>query len=88
MTASLHSTLKRAINIGGREYVLTLTMDGLKLTLKGKHKGIELAWTDLVSGDAALATALHASIGAIPPRRTDAARQPAAKPRAHRRPAS
>jgi len=30
----LHSTLKRALTIDGREFVLTLTQDALKLTLK------------------------------------------------------
>jgi hypothetical protein len=33
----------------------------LKLTEKGRRKGQELSWKDLVSGDAALATALNAS---------------------------
>jgi hypothetical protein len=34
----------------------------LKLTEKGRRKGQELAWKDLVTGDAALATALNASV--------------------------
>ena len=34
----------------------------LKLVPKGKRKGMELAWKDLVSGQAALATALNASL--------------------------
>ena len=29
---------------------------------KGKRNGLEIAWKDLVSGDAALATALNASL--------------------------
>ena len=37
---------------------------GFKLVAKGKRKGVELAWTAVVSGEAALATALNASIGA------------------------
>jgi len=61
----LHSTLKRALTIDGREYVLTLTPDALKLTLKGKRNGVELPWTQLVNGEAALAVALHASLGAF-----------------------
>ncbi|HTD75839.1 MAG TPA: hypothetical protein VK652_20090 [Steroidobacteraceae bacterium] len=61
----LHSTLKRALTIDGREYVLTLTQDALKLTLKGKRNGVELPWTQLVNGEAALAVALHASLGAF-----------------------
>jgi hypothetical protein len=61
----LHSTLKRALIIDGRDYVLTLNETALKLTLKGKRNGVELPWTQLVNGEAALAVALHASLGAF-----------------------
>jgi hypothetical protein len=36
----------------------------LKLAEKGHRRGVELSWKDLVSGDAALATALKASLEA------------------------
>jgi hypothetical protein len=65
MTTPLHSTLKRALTIEGREYVVTLTDTTLKLTLKGKRNGVELPWAQLVNGEAALAVALHASLGAF-----------------------
>jgi hypothetical protein len=65
MTTPLHSTLKRALSIDGHDYVVTLTAASLKLTLKGKRNGVELAWTQLVSGEAALAVALQASVGAF-----------------------
>jgi hypothetical protein len=61
----LHSTLKRALTIDGRDYVLTLNETALKLTLKGKRNGVELPWSQLVNGEAALAVALHASLGAF-----------------------
>src|SRR5580700_11307542 len=61
----LHSTLKRALTIDGRDYVLTLNETALKLTLKGKRNGVELSWAQLVNGEAALAVALHASVGAF-----------------------
>jgi hypothetical protein len=61
----LHSTLKRALSIDGRDYVLTLNATALKLTLKGKRNGVELPWSQLVNGEAALAVALHASLGAF-----------------------
>jgi hypothetical protein len=61
----LHSTLKRALTIDGRDYVLTLNATALKLTLKGKRNGVELPWSQLVNGEAALAVALHASLGAF-----------------------
>jgi hypothetical protein len=65
MTTPLHSTLKRALTIEGREYVVTLTETTLKLTLKGKRNGVELPWAQLVNGEAALAVALQASLGAF-----------------------
>jgi hypothetical protein len=65
MTTPLHSTLKRALTIEGRDFVVTLTAATLKLTLKGKRNGVELAWAQLVNGEAALAVALHASVGAF-----------------------
>ena len=65
MTTPLRTTLKRALSIDGREFVLTLTPEALKITLKGKRNGVELAWKALVNGDAALALALQASVGGI-----------------------
>lgn len=58
----LQKTLKRALNIDGRDYVVAISPDGLKLVPKGKRKGIELKWEELVSGEAALAVALRASL--------------------------
>jgi hypothetical protein len=77
VTTPLNKVLKRSLQIDGREYVATLTPELLKLTLRGKRNGIELKWAELVGGEAALAIALHASIGAID--RTDKA-VPRARP--------
>ena len=49
--------------IQGRAYVVSISPVGLKLTLKGHRKGLELQWESLVSGEAALAASLNASIG-------------------------
>jgi hypothetical protein len=59
----LDKTLRRRLQIKHREYVVTLTPDSLKITEKGRRIGLELRWLDLVSGETALAVALHASIG-------------------------
>jgi len=59
----LDKTLKRSITINGSSYVITLSPSALKVTLKGRRLGVELRWPDLVSGESALAVALHASIG-------------------------
>jgi hypothetical protein len=58
MTTPLEKTIKRALKIKGREYVAALSPESVKLTLKGHRNGDELKWIDLISGDAALATAL------------------------------
>ena len=69
MTTKLEGTLKREIVIGDEPYTLTLTTEGFVLARKGRRKGLEIHWSDLVSGDAALATALNASLTAptLPP---------------------
>lgn len=62
MVTKLDRALRREVTIRKRPYVVTLDSDGLKLTLKGHRKGQELKWDDLVSGEAALAVALTASL--------------------------
>ena len=62
MVTKLHGLLKRELEIKGRAYVVSLDESGIKLTLKGHRLGQELKWDDLASGDAALATALNASL--------------------------
>jgi hypothetical protein len=62
VTTALDKPLRRELQVGDTAYTLTISPDGLKLVEKGKRKGIELAWTALVSGDAALAAALQASV--------------------------
>ena len=62
MPTRLDKPLKRELEIDGEIYTLTLTGEGLKLTRKGRRKGQELKWKDLVSGEAALAVALNASL--------------------------
>lgn len=62
MATKLDRPLKREIAIEGKPYMLTLSPEGLKLVPKGKRKGQEIAWRDLVSGEAALAAALNASL--------------------------
>ena len=61
----LDKPIKREVRIKNLPHVLTIDPDGLKLTKKGRRKGIELKWKDLVSGDAALAVALNASLGKL-----------------------
>jgi len=62
MTTKLDKALRRELNIEGKAYVVTITPDGMKLVPKGKRKGQEISWKALVSGEAALAVALNASL--------------------------
>ena len=62
MATKLDKPLKRELDVNDKTYTLTIAPEGLKLVLKGKRKGYELAWKDLVSGQAALAVALNASL--------------------------
>ena len=66
MTTKLEGALRREVSIGGDPYTVTIDPHGLKLVPKGKRKGYELAWDAFISGEAALATALNASIAAAP----------------------
>ncbi|MGN6280309.1 hypothetical protein [Frateuria sp.] len=58
----LDKPLKRELVIADVAYTLVLDPAGLKLTEKGRRRGVTLLWKDLVSGDAALAVALKASL--------------------------
>jgi hypothetical protein len=62
MATKLERPLKRELEVEGAPFILTISPEGMKLVPKGKRKGQELAWKDLISGDAALATALNASL--------------------------
>jgi hypothetical protein len=62
MTTKLEKELRREIEIDGKPYTLAISPVGLKLTEKGRRKGQELQWKDLVSGQAAMSTALTASL--------------------------
>ena len=66
MTTKLDGPLKRELSVLGKPYTLTLSPEGFNLAPKGRRKGHELAWADLVSGDAVLATALNASLARAP----------------------
>lgn len=58
----LDKPLRRELIIDDLVYTLTIGPEGLKLVPKGRRKGLELQWKALVSGDAALAVALRASL--------------------------
>ena len=49
----------------GADYTVALEPQGMRLVAKGKRRPqVELLWSDLLSGEAALAVALNASLSA------------------------
>ena len=84
MTTQLDKSLKRELIIGGKPYTLTISPDAMHLVPKGRRKGYELAWVDLVSGDAALAAALNASVSRGPKWQPEKSAKVPAKPQATR----
>jgi hypothetical protein len=77
MTAKLNAPLKRELLIRGEPHTLTTSPEGLNLVPKGRRKGYRLSWEALVSGDAALATALAASVQHGPAERAHDAKRSA-----------
>jgi hypothetical protein len=59
----LDKELKRQVSVDGVDYMVALDPEGVRLTRKGRRKPeIELRWRELLSGDAAMAVALNASL--------------------------
>jgi hypothetical protein len=58
----LDKPVRREIEVDGKPYTLTIDPVGLKLVPKGHRNGLALTWKNLLSGDAALAAALQASV--------------------------
>jgi hypothetical protein len=59
----LDKELKRQVTVDGVDYTVAVGPDGIRLTGKGKRRPeVELRWRDLLSGEAAMAVALNASL--------------------------
>jgi hypothetical protein len=59
----LDKELKRQVTVDGVDYTVAVDPEGFRLTGKGKRRPqVELRWRDLLSGDAAMAVALNASL--------------------------
>ena len=89
----LDKVLKRQVSVDGVDCIVTLDPEGIRLTRKGKRRPeVELRWRELVSGEAAMAVALNASLvarpaaPATPAAAPAAASAPAPKKRAVRKP--
>lgn len=84
MATKLEKPLKREISVAGQAYIITLTPAELLITLKGHRKGKSLTWKDLIGDDAALATALNASLGIFEKQRAVSATAKTTRKRAKR----
>lgn len=62
MATRLDRPLKREIDVNGVAFMVTLSPDGLKIVEKGKRKGQELSWEQLIRGDVTLTQDLKDSI--------------------------
>jgi hypothetical protein len=79
MATALDKELKRIVTVDGESYTVAIDPEGLRLTGKGRRKPeVELRWRDLLSGEAAMAVALNASLSkaSAPTTRTKTASEP------------
>jgi hypothetical protein len=53
MVTKLDRPVRRELWIGEKPYVITISPDRLRVAIKGRRKGRELLWEDLVGDDAA-----------------------------------
>jgi len=64
MPTRLTRPLKREIEHDGALYTVTLAADGITVVPKGRRKGQFLAWSAIISGDAAMLQDLRISLDA------------------------
>jgi hypothetical protein len=70
----LDKELKRQVTVDGVDYTVAVDPEGIRLTGKGKRRPeVELRWRDLLSGEAAMAVALNASLSKQRPAATEPA---------------
>jgi hypothetical protein len=62
MATKLEKPLRREFPVNDELYTLTISPEGLKLVPKGKRKGHELTWRDLLNGQPAVASAPASSL--------------------------
>jgi len=58
----LDKTIKRELQFDGKLYTVSLSPEGVKVVPKGGHKGHEISWAALLSGDVELRRDLNLSL--------------------------
>ena len=62
MPTKLDRPLKREVDVNGVPFTVTLSPDGLRIVEKGRRKGQQLSWEQLVRGDVSLTQDLKDSV--------------------------
>ena len=62
MVTPLDRPLRRAVLVDGEPYVVTIDNHGVRIVPKGRRKGHEVAWRDILSGDVTLQAQLVESL--------------------------
>jgi hypothetical protein len=64
VTTPLDKTIKRELELDGRLYTVSVSPEGITVVPKGRRKGQQLTWQDLLSGEAELRRDLNLSLEA------------------------
>ena len=67
MATKLDKSIKRELELDGKAYMIVFAPEGIKVTEKGKRKGIEVSWRTIINGEAQLHGELQASVDATKP---------------------
>ena len=62
MTTRLDKPIKRELELDGQLYTVSVGPEGISVVLKGRRKGHQLSWQDLLSGEAELRRDLKMSL--------------------------
>jgi len=62
MATRLDKTIKRELELDGQLYTVSIGPTGVSIIPKGRRKGHEVSWADLISGEAELRRDLSLSV--------------------------
>jgi hypothetical protein len=62
MATKLTKSIKRELDLNEMTYTVTIAPEGIKIVEKGKRKGQEISWNELVRGTVTLGQNLEDSI--------------------------
>ena len=64
MAAKLDKAIKRELDLEGETYMVTISPEGVRIVPKGRRKGHEISWQNILTGDAELTQQLRISLDA------------------------